>query len=158
MFLDLEAQVASGSEDENDEEEPNKFIVDSEENDDEDPNIPVCQLELACSYVISRGGAHSHTGPSSTTIVSKHNVAHCGQVARDWSLYDTPFKVKALNLEDLKKFTKIFSDIDQFHIRPAPNIMWDSYFGNVGASYTPYKHTWIDVVQLPRVEYTDSSK
>ncbi|KAF9003621.1 hypothetical protein BDQ17DRAFT_1425113 [Cyathus striatus] len=171
MFLDLEAQVASSSEDENDEEEPNEFIVDSKENDNEDPNIP---------YVVSRRDAHSHAGPSSTTIISKYNVAYHSRVARDWSLYDIPVKnrleeqivyqlnlhagpkhirsafalsiipghvyVEALNLEDLKKFTKIFGDINQFHIHPAPNIMWDSYFGNVGTSYTPYKHTWVKVV------------
>ncbi|KAF8992338.1 hypothetical protein BDQ17DRAFT_1432481 [Cyathus striatus] len=43
-FLDLEAQVGSDSENEDDKEQP-----DDNEDDNEDPNVPVCQLELACS-------------------------------------------------------------------------------------------------------------
>ncbi|KAF8995692.1 hypothetical protein BDQ17DRAFT_1430199 [Cyathus striatus] len=38
-FLDLEAQVASALEEEDDKEQPDKFIVDNEEDDDEDPNV-----------------------------------------------------------------------------------------------------------------------
>ncbi|KAF9003632.1 WD40-repeat-containing domain protein [Cyathus striatus] len=154
-FLDLEAQVGSDSEDEDDEEQLDKFIVDNKD-DDEDPNIPKLS--------------------AISMKISKHNITHHSPVAQDWSFYDVPVKnrseewivyqlnlhagpkhvqsafslsiipghiyVEALNLERIKKCTKIFGKVDQSHIRCAPNIMWDTYLGNIGASYTPYKHTW----------------
>ncbi|KAF8997429.1 hypothetical protein BDQ17DRAFT_1429106 [Cyathus striatus] len=167
-FLDLEAEVASGSENEDPIDSDGDFINDFTDNEDNNIDCPCLSLtqaieaehgfidHLTNKYIEKSRRVGNHSGCNGDPMFSthKHSITCSGITPQDWPMFDIPVKegskeiiVHMLTTQAGPKHIHVSHDSSQAfsnRIRQTPTTCWNS-FPKLSSTYIPTQYSWMQL-------------